>query len=115
MKRILKNTPKTRKYLESLPKMSIVACWAKYGVRTFPFSGKYEKSSTGVDIPLVWQYDDKNGTCDHYYLRSILLTTTGFIKCWTPYEDVARDIADTYNKHKEMGLLCQKLKNEIQF
>lgn len=110
MKRILKNTPKTRKYLESLPKMSIVACWAKYGVRTFPFSGKYEKSPTGVDIPLVWQYDDKNGTCDHYYLRNILLTTTGLIKCWTPYKDVAQDIADTYNEYEEMVLLCQKLK-----
>ena len=56
MKKILESTPETREYLESLPKVYMIACWAGYGVREFPFAGK----CTTDGIPLVWDYDDQN-------------------------------------------------------
>ena len=32
MKKILENTPETREYLESLPKIYMIARWAGYGI-----------------------------------------------------------------------------------
>ena len=101
MKKVLPNTKKNRDKLDAMPKMYMVACWARYGVQSFPFSGKYTKGECGEDIPLVWQYDDHNGTCNHFYLRPITLTTTGWIKVWTPYKSVALQIADFYNKFEK--------------
>lgn len=97
MRKILKNTPKTRAYLDNLPKIYLVACWARYGVMEFPFTGKYVKHA-GISYPLVYQYDDHNGTCDNYYLRPINLTTTGWIAVWTQNEGVANTMAELLNK-----------------
>lgn len=97
MRKVLKNKPKTRAYLDKLPKIHMVGCWAKYGVRTFPFTGKYIKKD-GMSIPLVYDYDDHNGTCDNYYLRRIDYTTTGSVIMWTQNEAVARRIAESLNK-----------------
>ena len=100
MKSGLKRNKKTLKYLEKLPKIYVVACWAKYGVvYNLRFSGRYVKGKQNEDIPLVWQYDDKNGTVDNYYLRPITLVTTGLIKLWTPYKDIAEDVAYLYNHY----------------
>lgn len=97
MRKVLKNKPKTRAYLDKLPKIHMVGCWAGYGVRTFPFTGKYVVSN-GVSIPLVYDYDDHNGTCDNYYLRRLDHTTTGQVIVWTQKEDVARRTADLLNQ-----------------
>lgn len=51
MKKILENTAETREYLESLPKIYMIARWAGYGVREFPFAGK----CTTDGIPFVWR------------------------------------------------------------
>lgn len=88
MRKRLPNTEETRKFLDSLPKMYLVGCWAHYGVWDFPFSGKYkkvysEKLGYNIDIPLVYQYFDGNGTCDDFLLREISDTTTGRIILWT--------------------------------
>ena len=101
MKKCLNNTAKTQKYLASLPKIYLVACWAKYGVREYYFSGKYERNENGIDIPLVYHYDDCNGTCDNYWLRRINHTTTGSIVLWTQMKSVASKVAELFNK--EMG------------
>ena len=98
MRKVLKNKPKTRAYLDKLPKIHMVGCWAKYGVRTFPFTGKYI-TEDGVNIPLVYDYDDHNGTCDNYYLRRLDYTTTGSVIMWTQNEEVARRIAELFNKN----------------
>ena len=100
MRKVLKNKPKTRTYLDNLPKIYMVGCWAKYGVRTFSFTGKYVVKD-GVSIPLVYDYDDHNGTCDNYYLRRLDRTTTGQVIMWTQNEEVARRIAESLNKDKE--------------
>ncbi len=101
MRKVLKNTAKTKEYLATLPKIYLVACWAKYGVRDFPFAGKYERNENGIDIPLVYDYDDHNGTCDNYYLRRINRTTTGSIVLWTQSKSIAHKVAELFNK--EMG------------
>ena len=100
MRKVLKNTPKTKAYLDSLPKIYLVACWAGYGVREFPFTGKYvqDEYRNNISVPLVYDYDDFNGTCDNWYLRKITNTTTGQILLWTQSKSVAKKIAELYNK-----------------
>ena len=51
MKKVLKNTLKTKKYLDKLPKIYLIACWASYGILEFPFTGKYVKEN-GIDIDI---------------------------------------------------------------
>ena len=98
MRKVLKNTPKTKDYLNSLPKIHMVGFWARYGVRTFPFTGKYITNKDGISIPLVYDYDDHNGTCDNYYLRRLDRTTTGAVITWTQNEKLASKIAELFNK-----------------
>lgn len=94
MKKILENTPETREYLESLPKIYMIACWAGYGVREFSFAGK----CTANGIPLIFDYDDCNGTCDCYFLRKLTDTTTGWIYAWTTSKSRAEEIAAALNE-----------------
>ena len=94
MKKILENTAETREYLESLPKIYMIARWVGYGVREFPFAGKCTENAT----PFVWDYDDQNGTCDSYFLRKLTDTTTGWIYAWTTSESRAKEIAAALNE-----------------
>ena len=94
MKKILENTAETRAYLESLSKIYMVARWAGYGIREFPFAGK----CTEDGIPFVWDYDDCNGTCDCYCLRKLTDTTTGWIYAWTTSKSRAEEIAAALNE-----------------
>lgn len=93
MKKILKNNAKTKKYLESLPKIYMIACWAGYGVREFPYAGKCDENG----IPYVYDYDDHNGTVDQYELRKLTNTTTGWIYAWTIGKNCANDLANYAN------------------
>ena len=101
MKKVLKNTAKTKRYLASLPKIYVVACWAKYGVREYPFTEKY-LSENGFSIPLVYDYDDFNGACDNYWLRRIDLTS-GAVIMWTQNKAVADKVAELFNKELKNG------------
>ena len=102
MKKVLKNTAKTKKYLDSLPKIYMVGLWAKYGVREYPFTEKYF-SENGFSIPLVYYYDDCNGTCDNWYLRRIDRVTTGQVLLWTQSKSVASKVAELFNKELQNG------------
>lgn len=105
MKKILKNTKKTRDYLDSLPRIYMVARWAGYGVTEFPFTGKYTKNKEGIDIPLVYNYEDCNGACDIYRLRRIDYTTTGFVFMWTQNKRAAFKIMDLLDKEVKDGIV----------
>lgn len=100
-KKVLSNNKKTQKYLEKLPKIYVVACWARFGVREYPFTGKFIKDEYRGDayVPLVYDYDDRNGTGDDYYLRKLTNTTTGVIIMWTQNKNIAEKIAAMYNQH----------------
>ena len=94
MKKILENAIETREYLKSLPKIYMIARWVGYGILGFPFAGK----CTTDGVPLVWMYDDCNGTCDRYFLRKLTDTTTGWIYAWTTSESRAKEIAAALNE-----------------
>ena len=100
MKKVLKNTTKTKEYLASLPKIYMVGYWAKYGVREYPFTEKYF-SENGFSVPLVYDYDDHNGTCDNWYLRRLDYVTSGAVIMWTQNKAVADKVARLFNKEIE--------------
>lgn len=102
MRQILKNNSKNREFLDSLPKIYLVGIWAQYGVMEYPFTGKYEQNDNGISIPIVYDYDDHNGTCDNYYLRRIDHTTTGQIVLWTQSKSVASKVVELFNKEMEL-------------
>ena len=103
MKKVLENTLKTQKYLDKLPKIYLIVCWAGYGILEFPFTGKYVKEN-GIDIPLVYDYDEHNGTCNCWWLRKITNTTTGGKLVWTQNAAAARKISDKMNEGFQLSL-----------
>ena len=113
MKTIMKNNKRTKAKLEKMSKMYIVGQWAHYGTMEFYFSGKYENVN-GVNIPLVWQYDDFNGTCDNWYLRKITSTTTGMIFFWTHSRGIAEYIATNLEKVVTSSIECAKKVEEAK-
>lgn len=97
--KVLDNSPKTKAYLDKLKRIYLIGCWAHYGVREHYFSGKYaDKDKTK---PLVYDYDDHNGTCDNWYLREIDDTTTGYVWGWTFNKKDAERIANNLEKKRE--------------
>ena len=95
---VRENSGETAHFLTKLPKMYIVGCWARYGVWDFYWSGKWEKNPyTGHMEPLVWYYDDCNGTVDNWYLVPIRHVTSGVIVMWTEDRVVAESIASALN------------------
>ena len=103
LKRILPRTEEIRKYLDSLPRIYLVATWAKTGFWEFPFTGQYEFDRYAqCEVPLVYQYDDFNGTEDNYYLRKITYTTTGFIVGWTFDKEEAKKMAEAENNRNKL-------------
>ena len=99
LRKRLKNTKKNKDKLAKLPKIYLVACWAHYGVLEFPFSGRYKKINK-KPIPLVWDFDDHNGTYPEYVLRPITWTTTAAIRGWVRDEQQAKDTAEFCEKRR---------------
>lgn len=98
MRKVLKNTSRVRAYIQSLPTIYMVGCWARCGVWSLPFTGKYTTNKDGLSVPLVYVYDDHNGTCDNYYLRGIDRVTSGAVIMWTQNEKLAHQIAEFFNR-----------------
>jgi hypothetical protein len=93
-RKILKNTPKTKKYLDSLPKVYGIFLWAKWGMFEFRWSGKCDKNG----MPLVYDYYDANGTCDEYHLRPIDKCSSGAFLGWYKSWDRAKMVRDALNE-----------------
>ena len=101
---VLENTKETKEYLDSLPRIYLVVRYFGVAILEFPFTGKYEKASEREKdhckvVPLVYDYDDCNGTCDNYFLRKITDTTTGWIIDWCYTKEEAEELRA--KKHKE--------------
>ena len=99
LRKRLKNTKKNKDKLAKLPKIYLIACWARYGVLEFPFSGRYKKINK-KPVPLVWDFDDHNGTYSEYVLRPITWTTTAAIRGWVRDEQQAKDTAEFCEKRR---------------
>ena len=100
LEKILENNSKTREYLDGLPKIYLVVRWIGYGVLDFPFTGEFVKDGiTGEMEPVVYAYNDHNGTADQWELKQITNTTSGWCYCWTERETVANRIADALNEY----------------
>ena len=63
----------------------IIGYWANYGYLPLPFADKYKFTE-----PLVWMFNDNNGTYDEFILTPITKTTTGHIIGWTFYVEEAK-------------------------
>ena len=67
MKKVLYDTPKTKKYLDSLMKIYMIGIWIGCGVREHYFTGKCDKDG----MPLVYDYYDGIWRDNHYKLKVI--------------------------------------------
>lgn len=101
MKKILKNNLKTQRYLNKLRKVYLIGHWYRYGVREYPFAGKFVQDEVLGLIPLVYHYDDRNGTVDNWYLVKLSSVTTGSIISYSFSYENAVYIADRLNRSEE--------------
>jgi hypothetical protein len=93
-KKILKNNKKTKKYIESLPKLYAIFLYAGYGLLEVPWSKKYDKHGW----PLVYDYWDCNGCCDEYHLVPIYKISSGIFYDWYMSKHIAEEIRRLKNK-----------------
>lgn len=99
MKKKLKWTEKNRAYVDSLPKIYLIGFWANWGAMELPFVGKFVyDEELKQHVPLVYDYDDHNGTEPAWYLRKITYTTTGQILTWTENKLAAELICSKLRK-----------------
>lgn len=98
LKEHLKDNSKNNKYIQSLRKVYLVGYWARYGALAFPYAGKMVENNEFGLIPLVYDFDDHNGTYGEYVLRELNQVTTGQIITYTFNEHIANSIAEQYNE-----------------
>lgn len=107
MKKILKNNSSTKKKLAKMKKVYLVCCGAKWHIREYYFAGKFKWDERLQDyFPLVYVYDDHNGTCDQWELRPIIYATGCFTRGWSFRRYVAEldaELLNFYDKEKTNG------------
>lgn len=95
MRKRLEVTPKTKKYLDGLPRIYAVFFWAKWGILELPWTRKYDKK-TG--LPLVYIYHDFNGIYEEYYLATIDKASSGGFYYWYDNREQAEQIQKQLNE-----------------
>lgn len=94
----MKITKRLEEKIAKQPKVYLVACWARWGVREYHWTGKWGTTTTGNPVPIVYHYDDHNGTYEEYVQIPIHLTTTGICADWSFYKEMAKHLADRLNE-----------------
>ena len=97
LRKIRKNTPKTKEYLDSLSKIYGIFLWAKWGMLELPWTGKVDKNGD----PLVYIYYDANGTCDEYHLVPIHYASSGGFWNWYGDKHQAELARDMLNENPD--------------
>lgn len=64
----------------------------------FPYAGEMAEDNEFGLIPLVYDFDDHNGTYGEYVLRKLNRVTTGQMITYTFNEPIANSIAERFNK-----------------
>lgn len=94
----MKTTKRLLKKIEKSTPIYMIGFWAKWGVRKYEWTGKwYHEKDTGIVIPIVWHYDDRNGTYDNWIKLRLDLTTCGIMYDWTFSKEVAKRTAEMLN------------------
>ena len=93
--KILPYNTKNLEKIMGLPKIYMVGIWVKAGVRDYHWTGKFTKNGQ----PLVWQYNDHNGTADQFELVPLDRVTTGQVVAWFRTEGEANLIANALNQY----------------
>ena len=99
-KRRYKYSDKSERQIRKLTPIFLVVKYVKCCVLEFPFSGYFKKLESGALEPLVYDFDDHNGTHPEWVLRLINDTTTGSCITWTFYKETAKRIAKACNEDK---------------
>lgn len=94
LKKYLEYTPENKTYVKSLPKIYLIGCWARYGIRECANTLQVDKEG----IPLVYDYNDHNGCYKEYELVPIHRVTTGQVYAWSTSKKAAQHVADLMNK-----------------
>lgn len=97
LKAHLEYNDKNNKYIQSLRKVYLVGYWASYGVLEFPYSGKMVEDDLFGMAPLVYDFDDHNGTYGEYVLRKINEVTSGGTITYCFNKEIAEMLVDKLN------------------
>ena len=81
--------------IQRLPNIYMVGIWARAGVKRLPWAGKFTKDGQ----PLVWEYNDHNGTADQFELVPLDSVSTGQVVAWFRTEGEANLIANALNQY----------------
>lgn len=93
-------TKKQQEKVDNSQSVYLIVQYAHWCVREYKWTGKFEIRD-GIPIPIVYDYDDHNGTFEEYAKRPITLVTTGLIFDWTFYKHSASKIAEWLEKAEE--------------
>lgn len=94
----MKITKKLEEKISKQPKVYLIACWARWGIREYHWTGKWFIGTTGRPIPIVYYYNDHNGTYEEYQQIPITFTTTGICADWSFYKEMAQHLANKLNE-----------------
>ena len=98
----MKITKKAIEKVENAPKVYLIVCWARWGVQEYSWTGKWSIDERGIPQPIVYYYNDHNGSYEEYQLIPIFSTTTGICMDWSFYKNAAQALAEKMNE-REFG------------
>ena len=106
-----KQLKKIEDRMKTLTSIYLIVQYAHWCVRECEWTGRFEIRD-GVPIPIVYDYDDHNGTFEEYAKRPITRVTTGFIFDWTFHKHSASKIAEwleeAEKKRKRLDNFCER-------
>ena len=86
-------------------KIYLVVCYAKWCVREYSYAGKMRFIDRyQMKCPLVYYYDDHNGTYEEWKIINIFNTTTGWIDSFTFDKSIADSRVVALNAKLEGGV-----------
>lgn len=94
----MKITKKLVEKIEKSPKVYLIACWARWGVAEYHWTGKWFYGTNNTPQPIVYYYNDHNGEYEEYQQIPIAFTTTGACADWSFYKEMAKHLADKLNE-----------------
>lgn len=104
MKKELVVNKKNTEFVNGLDKIYMVVQYAMYAVLEFPFTGEYEEPNkyekirgANRPIPLVYEWDDCDGTYARFFLRKITSCTSAAIVGWYMDREIAEEVARVKN------------------